>query len=119
MDRRRNDVGLRKIGNRRAEREQANPAGHAQQIRRAYQFGQSRERAAANALSSRIHFRRRIRHVFNSMHAEHSQFEEDSGRDQQVDRTERPRQPDCDDGTEKRASRSSSADETEQPLALL
>jgi hypothetical protein len=53
------------------------------------------------------------------MHAEHSYLEESGGHDQQVDRTERRRQPDRNDGTEKRASGSPSADEPEQPLALL
>jgi hypothetical protein len=89
MDRRRDDVGLREIGDGRAEREQADPGGHAQEIRRADQFGQRREGAASNALLSRIHVCRRVRHAFNSMDTEHGCFQEGRGRDQQVDWAER------------------------------
>src|SRR6516164_3514585 len=119
MDRGGNDVGLREIGDCGTEREQADPSGHAEEIRRAYQFGQSCEGAAANTLPSKLHFPWRIRHAFNSMHAEDSYFEESCGHDKQVDRTERRRQPDRNKRTEKRPSRSPGADEPEQPLALL
>ena len=86
MDRGRNDIGLREIGDCRAEREQADPAGHAQEIRRAYEFGQSREGAATDTLRLKPNFPWRISHAFNSMYAEDSYFEECGGHYKQIGR---------------------------------
>src|SRR5260221_9462207 len=53
------------------------------------------------------------------MDTKHGGFEEDGGRDQQIDRAERRRQPDRDDRTEQGSSGAAGGNEPEQSLALL
>ena len=59
------------------------------------------------------------RRLLQTVRAEHGEFEERDGDDQQIDRPERHRKPDRDDGSEQRARRTPGADEAEEALALL